>query len=438
MNSSTGKKVAFHTLGCKVNQYETEAIKSIFASKGWLLVEESDTADAYVINTCTVTGLADRKSRQYIRKMKKKNPDAVVVVTGCYAQVSKEEVMAIEGVNLVVGNNKKNEIVPMVERYISENKTSVISCVIDTDKIDEFEEWGSVAVSENRKRAYVKIQEGCNRYCTYCIIPYARGKLRSRKEEDILNECKYLVSRGFKELILTGINTALYEDLESLLSKLDSMDGEFRIRLSSLEPTVINDEYVKKILKFQRLCHHLHLSVQSGSDRVLKNMNRRYDMEEYKKIVNTLRKFDYLYGITTDVIVGFPMESDEDFRETMENVKDIGFCRIHAFKYSIRKGTPAAEMKNQIPEHIKKDRSNKLIKLGDDIARHFVEKNIDSQNTVLFEEYSEEHEAVTGYTDNYIKAYLKCSKEEATKYEGELIDIRITSEFADGALVVLR
>lgn len=425
-------RVAFHTLGCKVNQYESEALKGQFAKLGWDIVNENDIAEAYIINTCTVTSLADKKSRQYIRRMKKNNPESVVVVTGCYAQVSQDEVEKIEGVNIIVGNNNKNNIPKMVVDYIYEKNKNIVSLITPTKDIVDFEEWGSTTFAEDKTRAFIKIQEGCNRYCSYCIIPYARGGLRSRRVEDILKEANDLLKKGFKELVLTGINTALYDDLENLIENINNIDGDFRIRLSSLEPTVINKEYVKKILRFEKLCHHLHLSIQSANDKVLKAMNRRYSVDEYKEIVNILREFDEVYGITTDIIVGFPSENEEDFENSLDNIKDIGFCRIHSFKYSKREGTPAANMEEQVSEYDKKKRSNRLIELGNLLSEEFVKKNLGRKNRVLFEEKSVVDGYITGYTDNYIKAYLKS---EDISVIGNLIDVRICDSFLDGAIV---
>ena len=387
-------KIAIHTLGCKVNQYESEAIKGRFLKADGEIVGEEEYADVYIINTCTVTSLADRKSRQYIRRMKKKNPDSIVVVTGCYAQVNAKEVAEIQGVNLIVGNNKKSEIVELVREHMKNKSTfdedsmkfPIEFYVMPTAEIRDFEEWGSTIFMENRTRAYVKIQEGCNRYCSYCIIPYARGGLRSRREEDILKECKELLNRGFSELVLTGINTALYENLESLLDKLNSIEGNFRIRLSSLEPTVINKDYIKRIFRFDKLCHHLHLSLQSGSDRILKSMNRRYTAEDYLEIAEVLKDFDPLYGITTDIIIGFPGEDENDFDDTMNMVKNVGFCRVHPFKYSQRKGTLAADMSDQVRGDIKKRRMDQLMEVSKKVAKKFAEKNLHMRTEVIFEE----------------------------------------------------
>lgn len=436
-------KIAFHTLGCKVNQYETEAIKEKFIKLGHEVVGETDFADVYLINTCTVTSLADRKSRQYIRRMKKINPQSVVAVTGCYAQVNKDEIAAVEGVNLVVGTNEKAHIVEYILDFVknkgeSKNQKKVEEHVLAYKDLNTFEEYGSITSMESRTRAYVKIQEGCNRFCSYCIIPYARGPVRSRDVEEVMKECNSLIEKGFKEIILTGINTALCDHLDEILQRLDNIDGDFRVRLSSLEPTVINAEYVKGLFKYKKLCHHLHLSMQAGSDSVLKNMNRRYDRKEYLEIVETLRSYDENYGITTDIIVGFPGETEEDFLDTLDMVKKSNFAKVHAFKYSKRSGTVAAGMTNQIAPHIKKERSNRLMELADKISEDFNKNNIGKERIVLFEEYDEKKGAVTGYTDNYIRAYLKCTPEDSKEYENKLLTVHIEDIFADGVKVVLK
>lgn len=431
-------KIAFHTLGCKVNQYETEAMKEQFASAGYEIVNEYDEADVYLINTCSVTGLADRKSRQYIRKMKKKNPDAVVAVTGCYVQVSGDEVAAMDEVDIVAGTNEKNEILNYVNRHLNDCSIGTEKHILDYDQLTDFVECGSITSMESRTRAYVKIQEGCNRFCSYCIIPFARGPVRSRDVQAVITECENLVNAGFKELILTGINTALCEHLEEILDKLETMPGEFRIRLSSLEPTVINAEYVKSLFKYKRLCHHLHLSLQSGSDNVLKAMNRHYNREEYLKIVETLRDFDPHYGITTDIIVGFPGETEDDFTDTIDMVSKAGFGKVHAFKYSKRKGTAAYEMTNQVSPPVKKERSIRLIEEWERESKLFIESSFGDIRRVLFEEYDKENQALTGYTDNYIKAYLKIDETEAESYKNAFADVRIENIFADGAQVTLK
>lgn len=439
-------KVAFHTLGCKVNQYETEAMKEQFSASGYEIGNENEFADVYIVNTCSVTSLADRKSRQYIRRMKKINPEAIIAVTGCYAQVNKEEIAEIKEVNIVAGTNEKNNIVDYVNQYIFRIRQDEFHGIDEEtelhvrayDELDKFDEAGSITSMESRTRAYVKIQEGCNRFCSYCIIPYARGPVRSRKTEAVICECKKLIETGFKEIILTGINTALCENLEEILDKLEDMPQDFRVRLSSLEPTVVNAEYVKKLFKYKKLCHHLHLSLQAGSDKVLKAMNRRYDRQEYLDIVKTLKDYDKGYGITTDIIVGFPGETEEDFADTLDIVKKVGFCRIHVFKYSKRSGTAAYNMKNQISPVIKKERSKKLITLGEDMSRKFIAESRGDIRRVLFEEYDEKTDCLVGYTDNYIKAYLKINKKDAKRYENTFAYVGLKEPFADGAFVSLK
>ena len=425
-------RVAFHTLGCKVNQYETEAMMEQFKAKGYHVVGEDEYADIYVINTCTVTNLADRKSRQYIRKMKRVNPDATVAVTGCYAQVSPDEVSKIEGVNVVAGTNEKQNLIEYIEEY--RLHSSINQCHIRAyEELTNYESAGIITSMESRTRAYIKIQEGCNRFCSYCIIPYARGKVRSRDLEEIVEEAQLLVNKGFKEIILTGINTALYgEDLgyggiEPLIKRLNEIDGEFRIRLSSLEPTVINKDYVKGLLKYEKLCPHLHLSVQSGADNVLKLMNRRYDRNEYLDIVKVLKEHDPLYGITTDIIVGFPGETDEDFNDSMRMVDEAGFCKVHAFKYSKRKGTKAADFKNQVPGEIKNERSHQLILKADEQAQKFFKLCEGHVRPVLFEEFAEEG-IITGYTDNYVKVYAEGTEDMLNKF----YNVKLENEYKDG------
>ena len=308
-------KAAFHTLGCKVNQYETEAISEAFEKKGYTIVDERDFADVYVVNTCTVTSTADRKSRQYIRRMKKVNPESIVVVAGCYAQISTDEVAQIEDVDIIVGTSEKNRITDFVDEYIQRRARQ--RHVREYGSLDSYDDMGMVTSAENRTRAYVKIQEGCDRFCSYCVIPYARGKVRSRDLEEIMKEVRYIVDAGYKEIVLTGINTALYgmekengDDsiiygVEKVIAAVNDMEGDFRIRLSSLEPAVVNADYVVRLLKYDKLCHHLHLSAQSGSDKVLREMNRPYSRKQYVDIVEVLRKADPLYGISTRKGTGF-------------------------------------------------------------------------------------------------------------------------------------
>lgn len=425
-------KIAFHTLGCKVNQYETEAMKEQFKASGHDIVGEEDFADAYVINTCSVTNLADRKSRQYIRKMKRVNPDSIVAVTGCYAQTSPDEVAKVEGVNIVAGTNEKQNLLAYIETF--KREAGQTQCHVKAyEELNEYISAGIITSMESRTRAYIKIQEGCNRFCSYCIIPFARGKVRSRDLGEIAEEAKSLIERGFKELVLTGINTALYgedmgdEGIEPLIREINSLPGDFRIRLSSLEPTVIHADYVRKLLKYEKLCPHLHLSIQSGADHVLRLMNRHYDRQEYLDIVKVLKDFDPLYGITTDIIVGFPGETEEDFADSMRIIDEVGFCKVHAFKYSPRKGTKAAEMKEQIPGTVKNQRSGALIEKAAEDASRFFAMCRGAVRKVLFEEFDEDG-MLTGYTDNYIKVYVSGGEEMLNQF----YDVKLLDEYKDG------
>ena len=449
-------KVAFHTLGCKVNHYETEAIKEAFVSRGAEIAGEDEAADVYVINTCTVTNIADRKSRQFIRRAKKMNPDAVVAVTGCYAQVAADEVADMPEVDLVVGNNRKSEICGLVMEKLSARdvdnkagetggKAAADVMVMPRSELTYYEDLGKITSgSDGMSRAYIKIQDGCDRFCSYCLIPYARGPVRSRPAAEIADEVMALVKDGYKEVVLTGINTALYgteegaectlSELLTMLDELEPGDGsDFRIRLSSLEPTVVDKHNVEEIMKHRRLCHHLHLSVQNGSDSVLKSMNRHYTRAEYLDIVDMLRAYDPLFGITTDIIVGFPGETEEDFEDTLDIVKKAGFGRTHVFRYSPRKGTAGAAMKDAVPETVKKERAELLEKLGEETARAFIEENLGVSHTVLIEEISDGY--AEGYTGNYIKAYIR--DPEGRIGAGGLYQVMLTEPFRDGALAIL-
>lgn len=438
-------KVAFHTLGCKVNQYESEAIAEDFRSRGCEVVDERDFADVYIINTCTVTAVADKKSRQYIRRMKKVNPDSVVVVTGCYAQISPDEVSAVEGVDIVAGTNEKSHIADYVSEYLETGMKQVH--IRGYEELDIYDETGMVTSTENRTRAYIKIQEGCNRFCSYCVIPYARGRVRSRAIEDIENEAQALIAGGFREIVLTGINTALYGmenraadetgggiyGVEKVIAALDALEGDFRIRLSSLEPAVVNADYVKKLMKYEKLCHHMHLSAQSGSDSVLEGMNRPYDRKQYIDIVETLRSFDPCYGISTDIIVGFPGEKEADFNDSCSLVEECGFCRTHIFKYSKRPFTKAAGMKGHVAPEVKNRRSETLHRVGEKVSEEFFEKNIGRTETVLAEETDHTGRMITGYTGNYTKVYINL--DDAAEADGLLntfINVRLTGLFRDG------
>ena len=474
-------KVAFHTLGCKVNQYETEAVKEAFTARGALIVPEDESADIYIVNTCTVTNIADRKSRQYIRRMKALNPSAIVLVTGCYAQTSPEEVAEMPEVDAVIGNSLKSEICEKAMAIYNErheavteqvadetapetaeetateaanggtepaNDTAVTSYVhvLERDKMNFYEDMGLVVSNESGlTRAYIKIQEGCDRFCSYCEIPFARGPVRSRPIDEIIDEAKLLIGQGYKELVLTGINTALYgteqgsdTSLEAVLERLDALDGDFRVRLSSLEPTVVDKEHVERIIRFRRLCHHLHLSVQSGSTKILKRMNRHYTQDEYLDIVKAIRDYDPFYGITTDIIVGFSGEDEEDFQESLHVVKEAEFGRVHAFRYSPRKGTVGAKLDGAVSGRVKAERIDRLIAEADDTAEAFIKKCSARTHKVLTEERVSEgqegrvSEYVTGYTDNYIKVYIEDADGRIPC--GEFCEVRLGEIFKDGCL----
>ena len=342
------KTFSILTLGCKVNQYESEAMSELFESRGYRQVENDDFSDVYIVNTCTVTNLSDRKSRQFIRKSKKNNPNSVVAVVGCYSQVSPEEVKSIEGVDVVVGTTERNRIVDLIEE--SKKNNEKINIVKDLKNVREFANTTNFD-SNNRTRAYMKVQDGCNRFCTYCIIPFARGPIRSRTIEDSVREARTLADRGFKEIVLTGIHIGSFGmdlgdmRLIDLIEAIAEVDGIERIRLSSVEPIIITDNFMERGLKTGKLCDHFHLSLQSGSNNILKAMNRRYTREDYIEKANIIRKYMPHAGLTTDIIVGFPGESQEDFEDSMKIVKEVGFSRIHVFKYSKRKNTKAAVMK---------------------------------------------------------------------------------------------
>ena len=416
------KRVAFYTLGCKVNQYETEAMEEIFVKRGYNVVDGNEEADVYVINTCTVTNLGDRKSRQFIRRAKKSNEDSIVVAVGCYSQVAPEEVEKIEGVDIVIGTTDRDKIVDFCEE--AKTKRKKINVVKSIKGHKKFESLNIYDV-KSKTRAYIKIQEGCNQFCSYCIIPYARGPIRSRDLDDIIKETERLAEAGFKEVILTGIHVASYGkdlkniDLLKVIEEVSKIEGIERIRLSSVEPTLIDERSMEKALEIKKLCDHFHLSLQSGSDTVLNRMNRKYTTSQYEEIVKLIRRYMPDAGITTDIIVGFPGETEEEFEETYNFVKNIGFSRIHVFKYSPRKGTPASKFENQIHGTIKHERSERLINLGNELMSSFNEKYIGRTMDVLFEEIK--NGFIEGYTTNYIRVKAKPSKEK----EGQILSTKI-------------
>lgn len=418
------KRVAFHTLGCKVNQYETEAMEELFQKNGYSIVGEEEKADIYVINTCTVTNLSDRKSRQFIRKSKKINNESLVAVVGCYSQVSPEEVEKIEGVDVIIGTSERNQIVQLCER--AKKSSEKINVVRSIKTYKEFEKI-NIDEIKSKTRAFLKIQDGCNQFCSYCIIPYARGPIRSREYQDIEKEAEKLAIAGFKEIVLTGIHVASYgkdlkrESLREVIEKISKIEGIQRIRLSSVEPNLIDDEFMKTMTSSKNVCDHFHLSLQSGSDSVLSRMNRKYTTEEFMEKVEIIRKYMPQAGITTDIIVGFPGETDEEFNETMNFVKAVGFSRIHVFKYSPRKGTPAASMDGQIHGDVKSKRSEELIKLGEELTIAFNSKFNHKKLAVLFEEKTKGKSNVyEGYTTNYIRVQVPSPNDII----GEIIDTK--------------
>jgi threonylcarbamoyladenosine tRNA methylthiotransferase MtaB len=411
------RTAAFLTLGCKVNSYETEAMRGMFEAAGYELMDFKDVADVYVVNTCTVTNIADRKSRQMLHQAKKRNPDAIIIAAGCYVQAAEEDLLKDSSVDLVVGNNRKSEIVKLVENYMTQKEISN-NLVIDIGEEREFEELHVTSTME-KTRAFIKIQDGCNRFCSYCIIPYVRGRVRSRKEEEILEEVTKLSETGYKEIVLTGIHISSYgadrlentQDiyqlmpLASLIKAIAKIPGIERIRLGSLEPRIITEEFVKEIANINQFCPHFHLSLQSGSNTVLQRMNRKYLAQEYEEKVQLLRKYFDNPAFTTDVIVGFPGETEEEFAETLEFVKRIGFSDIHVFKYSKRAGTKAAKMTDQIPGDIKHQRSNVLIDIANQMSMDYKIMFMGRIEKILVEEevMVEGRRYHIGHNERYLK-----------------------------------
>ena len=408
------KKVAFITLGCKVNQYETNAMAQEFLRKGYEVVEHTDFADIYVINTCTVTNMSDRKSRQMLRRVKELNKDAIIVACGCYVQVAKSELEKIEEVDLILGNNEKKNIVEFVEEFERTNKKELK--IEDVMYQKEFVEFGDVVYTE-KTRAVIKVQDGCDRFCSYCIIPYARGRVRSRKPEKIISEIRKIAEKGIKEVVITGIHIASYgKDFKNdyklidLLEEINKIDGIERIRLGSLEPLLITEEFVSRLVKLEKICHHFHLSLQSGCDETLKRMNRRYTTEDFRNIVSLLRENYKDVNLTTDIIVGFPQETEEEFNKTYEFLKEMKFYKMHVFKYSQRKGTKAAVMKGQIDGNKKEERSQKLIELSNKNEKEYNENYVGKEVEVLWEE--EKDGFYKGHTKNYILAFCEIKDNE--------------------------
>ena len=425
------KKAASFALGCKVNQYESEAIAELFAEKGYEIVGIDEEADVYVINTCTVTNFGDKKSRQLIRKVKRQNENAIVAVVGCYAQTAPIELMEIAGVNLVIGTKDRAQIVEMVEQYDRAN--GVENHVSDIMKERVFEPL-SIQKLANRTRAYLKIQDGCSQYCSYCIIPYARGPIRSREPQEVVAEVKRLAENGFKEVVLTGIHVASYgkdrrdTSLLDILKQVHEVEGIERIRFSSIEPNVVTEEFAQTMAALPKVCDHFHLSLQSGCDKTLKEMNRKYDTEKYRQAAATLRKYLPKVALTTDIIVGFPGETEEDFRESYAFAEEIGFAKIHVFPYSPKRGTPAAARKDQLLNAVKSERSHTLIQLSDRMAADFLADAVGTDAEVLYERAVGEG-IYEGHTTNYMKVHgrseadltNRIAKTHITRAEGEML-----------------
>lgn len=411
------KKAASFALGCKVNQYESEAIAELFAEKGYEIVGIDEEADVYVINTCTVTNFGDKKSRQLIRKVKRQNENAIVAVVGCYAQTAPQELMKVEGVNLVIGTKDRAQIVEMVEHY--DISRGVENHVTDIMKERVFEPL-SIQKLANRTRAYLKIQDGCSQYCSYCIIPYARGPIRSREPQEVLAEVRRLADNGFKEVVLTGIHVASYgkdrrdTSLLEILRQVHEVEGIERIRFSSIEPNVVTEEFAQAIAELPKVCDHFHLSLQSGCDKTLKEMNRKYDTEKYRQAAATLRKYLPHVALTTDIIVGFPGETEEDFQASYDFAKEIDFAKIHVFPYSPKRGTPAAARKDQLPNAVKSERSHKLIELSDRMAADFLREYVGQDVAVLYERMVEDG-IYEGHTTNYVKVRGRSEKDLTNK-----------------------
>ena len=431
------KKAALHNLGCKVNAYETEAMQHLLEEAGYEIVPFTQKADVYVINTCSVTNMADRKSRQMLHKAKKNNPDSIVVAAGCYVQTSEKEVLNDLTVDIVIGNDRKHDLVRLLEEYSLDSVNDTVDDI--NDGKHDFEEL-FIDQTKEHTRAFIKVQDGCNQFCSYCIIPYARGRVRSRRFENVIAEVERLAANGFKEVVLTGIHLSSYgvdfeesTGLLELIQAVNAVKGIERIRLGSLEPKIVTEHFASELSKLDKICPHFHLSLQSGCDATLKRMNRKYTTKEYERGCELLRKYFVHPAITTDVIVGFPGETEEEFEQTKAYLEHIHFYEMHIFKYSKRKGTRAAVMPDQIDEQIKAARSEKLIALGHDMSKEFRKFYIGKNEEVLFEE-----KAVIGdkeYFVGYTKEYVKVAKETDENLENQIVSGRISGMLTDEILL---
>lgn len=431
------KKAALHNLGCKVNAYETEAMQHLLEEAGYEIVPFTQKADVYVINTCSVTNMADRKSRQMLHKAKKNNPDSIVVAAGCYVQTSEKEVLNDLSVDIVIGNDRKHDLVRLLEEYSLDSVNDTVDDI--NDGKHDFEEL-FIDQTKEHTRAFIKVQDGCNQFCSYCIIPYARGRVRSRRFENVIAEVERLAANGFKEVVLTGIHLSSYgvdfeeaTGLLELIQAVNAVKGIERIRLGSLEPKIVTEHFASELSKLDKICPHFHLSLQSGCDATLKRMNRKYTTKEYERGCELLRKYFVHPAITTDVIVGFPGETEEEFEQTKAYLEHIHFYEMHIFKYSKRKGTRAAVMPDQIDEQVKAARSEKLIALGHDMSKEFRKSYIGKNEEVLFEE-----KAVIGdkeYFVGYTKEYVKVAKKTDENLENQIVSGRISGMLTDEILL---
>lgn len=432
------KKVALHNLGCKVNAYETEAMQQLLEAAGYEIVPFAPGADVYVINTCTVTNIADRKSRQMLHKAKKMNPEAVVVAAGCYVQAGKEKAEADPSIDLIIGNNKKQDLISVLEQYLETKERR--KEMIDISHTKEYEKL-QIDRTEEHTRAYIKVQDGCNQFCTYCVIPYARGRVRSRKTADVVREVERLAISGCQEVVLTGIHLSSYgvdrkEDGETLLSLIQAVhqvEEIKRIRLGSLEPGIVTEEFAKELSQLKKMCPHFHLSLQSGCTDTLKRMNRRYTAQEYAEKCEILRKFFSCPALTTDVITGFPGETEEEFSQSRDFVEKIGFYETHIFPYSRREGTKAAGMPEQLPEGIKKERSRVLIEIGMKHQREFMEKFLGQKREVLFEERQDIQG--TAYWVGHTMEYLKVAVVSDEDLGNRILEVKLKEILPEGIMI---
>ena len=430
-------RAALHNLGCKVNAYETEAMQELLEEKGYQIVPFHSEADVYIINTCSVTNMADRKSRQMLHRARKQNPNAVIVAAGCYVQALGNAGKQEEGIDIVIGNNKKKDLIEILDKYFEEHPEKQVQELIDINHTKEYE-YLHLSKTAEHTRAYLKVQDGCNQFCTYCIIPYARGRVRSRDKQDVVNEVRTLAENGYKEIVLTGIHLSSYgidfkedgvqkEDLLSLIRAVHEVEGIERIRLGSLEPRIVTEEFAEALSMMPKICAHFHLSLQSGCDATLKRMNRRYDAAEYEEKCRILRKYFHNPALTTDVIVGFAGETEEEFQASKDFVDRINFYETHIFKYSKRQGTKAAEMPDQVDEQEKTRRSNIMLEMNEEKQKQYEESWMGQDVEVLFEEIIEKDgiRYAVGHTKEYLRVIVPCGETEECEWLNQLRQVSL-------------